>query len=70
MPKPKLTQLHIDIFDVEVGAIRGTTIEQLLAKANESGRESWAEFNGTMLKARPGDTADEVEADWRAAFGK
>jgi len=61
---PTLSKLPIDVFDVESGAGRYRTIEQLIAEAGTSGRESWAEFCGTMLKAKPGDSIDVVDERW------
>lgn len=64
MAKPKLTKLPVDVFDVEAGATRWDTVEQLLEEARGSGREAWAMFNGVMLKACPDDTRSQVDDRW------
>jgi hypothetical protein len=64
MKAPELTLLAVDVFDTKSGTNRHDAIRDLLTHAQNSGREAWTEFNGTMIKARPDDTQDQIDSRW------
>lgn len=64
MASTELRALPVRLFRVDAGAERGLTIGQLMERVNASGYECWAEFCGTMLKAKPGDTWVAVDDRW------
>lgn len=55
-----ITKLNIHLYEVDAGVNRFWAVRDLVAAANETQTECWAEFNGVWLKARPGDTTDNV----------
>lgn len=59
-----ITMMNVDVFDVDCGAVRYDIIVKMIAHSKTSGRECWAEFNRTLLKARPDSTWQQVDDDW------
>jgi hypothetical protein len=59
-----IAKMEVDVFDVESGANRYDVIVKLVAHARTTGRECWAEFCGTLLKAKPDSTWQSVDAAW------
>ena len=60
-------KLEVDVFEISMHATRYDAIEFLLEHARNTLRESWADFNGTVLIAKPDDTRDDVDNRWLAA---
>lgn len=59
-----LALMPVDVYDIMAGATRDKAIAELLACAQGSGRESWAEFNGTLLIANSDDAPEDIESRW------